>query len=276
MNQPFTIVHMNQKNNLLLITLLAVLLSSCGSSKKVAYLQQSEHISEEEYATQTTPMYEARIMPKDILTITVSTSDPEAARPFNITVPISETGNMQRITTQTQLSTYLVDNQGQINFPVLGMITLKGKTVREAEKTIVDLLKPYIKEEPLVVVKFGNYKISVLGEVSRPGSFTVTQEKINVLEALAMAGDMTIYGVRDNVKIIREDANGNKRIMQLDLNNPYLVFTPDYYLQQNDVIYVEPNKVKAQNARIGAATSLWISGVSIAITVANLVINILK
>ncbi len=267
---------MTQKNYLWLALFLAIIMSGCGSSKKVAYLQQSENITEEEYATQLTPMYEARIMPKDILTITVSTSDPEASRPFNITVPISETGNVQRITTQTQLSTYLVDNQGQINFPVLGMISLKGKTIREAEASIVELLKPFIKEEPLVVVKFGNYKISVLGEVSRPGSFTVTQEKINVLEALAMAGDMTIYGVRDNVKIIREDANGNKRILQLDLNNPYLVFSPDYYLQQNDVIYVEPNKVKAQNARIGAATSLWVSGISIAITVANLVINILK
>lgn len=267
---------MTQKNYLWLALFLAIIMSGCGSYKEVAYLQQSENITEEEYATQLTPMYEARIMPKDILTITVSTSDPEASRPFNITVPISETGNVQRITTQTQLSTYLVDNQGQINFPVLGMISLKGKTIREAEASIVELLKPFIKEEPLVVVKFGNYKISVLGEVSRPGSFTVTQEKINVLEALAMAGDMTIYGVRDNVKIIREDANGNKRILQLDLNNPYLVFSPDYYLQQNDVIYVEPNKVKAQNARIGAATSLWVSGISIAITVANLVINILK
>ncbi len=267
---------MRKLNYLWIIAFVAILMSGCGSSKKVAYLQKSEDITEEEYAVQLTPMYEARIMPKDILTITVSTSDPEAARPFNITVPISETGSMQRITTQTQLSTYLVDNKGQINFPVIGMITLKGKTNREAEQEIANLLKPFIKEEPLVIVKFGNYKISVLGEVSHPGSFTVTQEKINILEALAMAGDMTIYGVRDNVKIIREDANGNKRIMQLDLNNPYLVFTPDYYLQQNDVIYVEPNKVKAQNARIGAATSLWISGISIAVTVTNLLINILK
>lgn len=267
---------MKKLNLLWLMFILAVLMTSCGSSKKVAYLQNSEEITEEEYSTQLTPMYEARIMPKDILTITVSTSDPEASRPFNITVPVSETGTSQRINTQTQLSTYLVDNQGKINFPVLGMITLKGKTIREAEKEIVKLLSPYIKEEPLVIVKFGNYKISVLGEVARPGSFTVTQEKVNVLEALAMAGDMTIYGVRNNVKIIREDANGNKKIMQVDLNNPYLVFTPEYYLQQNDVIYVEPNNVKAQNARIGAATSLWISGISIAITVANLLINILR
>lgn len=268
---------MNQRNYLWLIMFFAIFISSCGSSKKVAYLQESENITEEEYATQLTPMYEARIMPKDILTITVSTSDPEAARPFNMVVPVAETGTVQRVTTnQAQISTYLVDNDGNINFPVLGMITLKGKTIREAEASIVDLLKPYIKEDPLVVVKFGNYKISVLGEVARPGSFTVTQEKINVLEALAMAGDMTIYGVRDNVKIIREDAYGNKKIIQLDLNNPYMIFTPDYYLQQNDVIYVEPNKIKAQNSRIGASTTLWFSGISIAVTVANLIINILR
>lgn len=267
---------MDKINYFFVLILLLLITASCGSSKNVAYLKDSDQISEEDYNFQISQMYDARIMPKDILTITVATTDPEASRPFNITVPMTHTSDAVRSSQQAQLNTYLVDNQGNIDFPVLGKINLKGMTNREAEEKIKSLLGSYIKETPLVAVKFGNYKISVLGEVARPGSFTVSQEKINILEALAMAGDMTIYGVRDNVKVIREDAAGNKRITQLDLNNPYIIFSPDYYLQQNDVIYVEPNKVKAQNARVGATTTLWFSGISIAVTVANLLINILR
>lgn len=258
------------------VTMIMLSIIGCGSSKNIAYLQGSEKLSTSDYALQTIPLYDARIMPKDILTITITTSDPEASRPFNIIVPManSEAGALSG--SQTQLSRYLVDNNGQINFPVIGLITLKDLTNREAEEKIKGLLKPYIKENPLVTVTFGNYKIAVLGEVKSPGAFTVSPEKINIFEALAMAGDMTIYGKRDNVKIIREDAEGNKKILQLNLNDPYLIFTPDYYLQQNDVVYVEPNKVIAKNAQIGTATSLWIGGISIAVSIATLVLNILK
>lgn len=260
------------------VTLATLSFIGCGSSKNVAYLQGSEKLSSHDYLKQVAPMYDARIMPKDILTITVTTEDPEASRPFNVIVPVVNTASAEgtSLNTQPRLNTYLVDNNGQINFPVIGMISLKGLTNREAEEKIKGLLKPYIKEEPLVVVKFGNYKIAVLGEVASPGTFTVTQEKINILEALAMAGDMTIYGKRDNVKVIREDAEGNKKIFQLNMNDPYIIFQPDYYLQQNDVVYVEPNKVKAQNAQIGNITSLWMSGISITVSVAALVMNILR
>lgn len=259
------------------VTLATLSFIGCGSSKNVAYLQGSEKLSSHDYLKQVAPMYDARIMPKDILTITVTTEDPEASRPFNVTVPVASSSTENTaLNTQARLNTYLVDNKGQVSFPVIGMITLKGLTNREAEEKIKGLLKPYIKEEPLVVVKFGNYKIAVLGEVASPGTFIVTQEKINILEALAMAGDMTIYGKRDNVKVIREDAEGNKKIFQLNMNDPYIIFQPDYYLQQNDVVYVEPNKVKAQNAQIGNITSLWMSGISITVSVAALVMNILR
>ena len=99
---------------------------------------------------------------------------------------------------------------------------------------------------------------------------------MNVLEALAMAGDMTIWGQRDNVKILREDAEGNKRVLPLDLNDPYVIFHPDFYLQQNDIVYVEPNKVKAKNSEIGSATGIWLSATSIVISVATLLINVLR
>jgi polysaccharide export outer membrane protein len=262
----------NKKNLLLLLSLvLLAVTAGCSSSKKIAYLQGSEELTAEEYA-QTTPLYDARIMPKDLLTITVTTTDPEASKPFNLLTPTVTTG----ITTGGslgQLQTYLVDNNGQITFPVVGLITVKGLTKTEAEEKVKGLLKTYLKEDPVVTVRFVNYKISVMGEVARPNTFTISNEKVNIFEALAMAGDMTIWGRRDNVKILREDAEGNKKVIMMDLN---VIFSPDFYLQQNDVVYVEPNKVKAKNSEIGSATGLWLSGTSILISVATLLINILK
>jgi polysaccharide export outer membrane protein len=121
-----------------------------------------------------------------------------------------------------------------------------------------------------------NYKISVLGEVARPGMYQVGNEKINILEALAQAGDLTIYGVRDSVKLIREDATGKKEIHSLNLNDANIISSPYYYLQQNDIVYVEPNKVKARNSNIGTSTTLWFTATSILISLTSLMYNILK
>ena len=121
-----------------------------------------------------------------------------------------------------------------------------------------------------------SYSVSVLGEVNRPGTFQVSREKITILEALAQAGDLTIYGVRDRVKLIREDATGKKSIVTLNLNDANIINSPYYYLQQNDVIYVEPNKVKAQNSKVGQTTTLWFSATSILISLTSLLYNILK
>lgn len=254
---------------------ITALLAGCGSSGKIAYLQGTETMTPEEFA-QATTLYDARIMPKDLLTIIVSTTDPEASRPFNLVTPTINQGLTTTAGYQGQLQTYLVDNNGQIEFPVVGMITVKGLTKREAEQKVKGLLRTYLKEEPVVTVRFVNYKISVIGEVARPNTFTIQNEKVNVMEALAMAGDMTIWGRRDNVKILREDAEGNKRVIMMNLNDPYVIFHPDFYLQQNDVVYVEPNKVKAKNSEIGSATGIWLSATSIMISVATLLINILK
>ena len=110
--------------------------------------------------------------------------------------------------------------------------------------------------------------------MSKPGTFTVSNEKINVLEALAMAGDMTVYGLRDNVKLIREDATGKRQIVELDLNDADLVMSPYYYMQQNDILYVTPNKAKAKNSDIGNSTTIWVSVTSILVSIASLVVNI--
>jgi polysaccharide export outer membrane protein len=186
---------------------------SCNSAKNVAYIQGAGENDMAGYV-QTSPMYDARILPKDLLTITVSATDPEAVKPFNLTVPSLTTGSSTY--SQPALQKYLVDNNGQINFPVLGMVTLSGLTKREAETKITGLLQKYLKEPPVVTVSFVNYKISVLGEVARPNTFTIVNEKVNIFEALAMAGDMTIYGKRDNVKVIREDAASSRIIFRGD------------------------------------------------------------
>lgn len=217
-------------------------------------------------------------MPKDLLTIVVACTSPELAVPFNLTVasPASvATGNSQ-LTVQPVLQPYLVDNEGKINFPVLGELNVEGLTKKEAEQLIVDKLKPYIKETPIVTVRMVNYKISVLGEVARPGTFTISNEKVNLLEALAMAGDMTVWGVRDNVKLIREGANGKQEIVTLDLNKAETILSPYYWLQQNDIVYVTPNKAKARNSDIGNSTSLWFSATSILVSLASLLVTIFK
>lgn len=258
------------------ILLAVIFLASCQSYKKVPYLQDAEVINQ---AQQMETLYDAKIMPKDLLTIVVSCTNPELAVPFNLVAatPLSAgSSQMQMTTTQPTLQQYLVDNEGRINFPVLGTLKVGGLTKSQAEQLIVQNLKPYIKETPIVTVRMSNYKISVLGEVARPGTFTINNEKVNLLEALAMAGDMTVHGVRDNVKLIRETASGKQEIHTLDLNKAETILSPYYWLQQNDVVYVTPNKAKARNSDIGNSTSLWFSATSILVSLASLLVTIFK
>ena len=258
-----------------LLSVMTVLLASCGSVKNVAYLQNSDYIdlSRSEF------LYDARIMPKDVLTITVNTVNPEASAPYNLIVRSTLTNTSSSVSTGGgSLQTYLVDNNGTIEFPVLGTLHVGGLSKSECEKMIHDKIMPYLNaaENPVVTVRMSNYKISVLGEVNKPGMFNVSNEKINILEALAQAGDLTIYGVREKVKLIRENANGKKEIVNLNLNDAEIINSPYYYLQQNDIVYVEPNKVKARNSSIGQSTTLWLTSTSIMISIASLLYNILK
>ena len=250
--------------NVLVCLITILLFVSCQSYKKVPYLQDAEIV---EQTAQQENLYDV-----------VSCTSPELAVPFNLTVasPASvATGNTQ-LTTQPVLQPYLVDNEGKINFPVLGELKVGGLTKKEAEQLIIEKLKPYIKETPIVPVRMVNYKISVLGEVARPGTFTINNEKVNLLEALAMAGDMTVWGLRDNVKLIREGADGKQQIITLDLNSAETILSPYYWLQQNDIVYVTPNKAKARNSDIGNSTSLWFSATSILVSLASLLVTIFK
>ena len=261
-----------RKAKLLLGVLL--LLTGCTSYQKIPYLQDFETVNATE---EVTAMYDAHIRPKDLLTITVNTTDPEAAAPFNLTVQSAANSNLtQWVTQQAALQQYLVDNQGNIDFPVLGELHLGGLSMNEAESMIREKLQPFLKETPIVTVRMVNYKISVLGEVAKPGTFIINNEKVNVLEALAMAGDMTIWGLRDNVKLVREEEDGKRNIVVLDLNRADIVKSPYYHLQQNDILYVSPNKTKAKNSDTGQSTSLWVSATSILVSIASLLVTIFK
>lgn len=261
----------------LIVLALTLLFESCTSYKNVPYIQNSDAVD----LSAATNLYDAKIMPKDQLVINVNyPTDPDAVKMFNLTMQSGNTVNSTYSTafsSQVQMQTYLVDNEGFINFPLLGRIKVMGMTRAELEANIANMIQGnYTKDLPVVNVQMSNYKISVLGEVARPGQFTTTTGKINIFEALALAGDMTIYGTRDCVKLIREKENGEKAIAVLNLNDANVINSPYYQLQQNDIIYVTPNKTKAKNSGIGSETSLWFTSTSILVSIASLLYNILK
>jgi polysaccharide export outer membrane protein len=186
---------------LVALTMLLVL-GSCGSTKNVAYFQNADSIS----LAASRMLYEAKIMPKDELTITVITTDPKAAMPFNLSVSQTLGTGGQLSYGSGSLQGYLVDNDGNIEFPVVGTLHVGGLTKKQAEDLIKNKVKPYLaeKENPIVTVRMGSYHVSVLGEVEKPGIIYAPQEKMSILEALAQCGDLTIYGKRDNVLLIRQ------------------------------------------------------------------------
>lgn len=265
---------MKKFNYLFAVLAVAAMVSSCSSTKNVAYFQNSDSVDYEKSRF----LYDAKIMPKDQLTITVNTTDPEVSVPFNLLMQNAYTQGRSITTGSGTVMPYLVDNNGYIKFPILGDLKVQGLTKRECERMIEEKIRPYLSENenPVVTVQMSSYSISVLGEVAHPGTFMVSREEITILEALAQAGDLTIYGVRDKVRLIRKDATGKKEIHTLNLNDANIVNSPYYYLQQNDVVYVEPNKVKAQNSSVGSMTTLWFSATSILISLTSLLYNILK
>ena len=247
--------------------------SACTSYKQVPYMQNSSELANIEQAGE---YFEAKIQPNDLLDIiVVSPKEPVSSASYNLTVSrsYSESG---LLTSQPSYQEYLVDKDGNINFPVLGSLHVAGLTRTELEALILDKVKNAFVETPIVTVRFADFRISVLGEVQNPGSFIVHNERANVFQALALARDMTIYGLRENVKIIREDANGKTSVHELDLTDANIVNSPYYHLQQNDVVYVTPNKAKAKGSDVGSTTSLWFSATSILVSLTSLLYNILK
>ncbi|MDX9789385.1 MAG: polysaccharide biosynthesis/export family protein [Candidatus Kapabacteria bacterium] len=248
------------KNSFCLVAILCVLfLSSCISKKKILYFQGIDDINISEGSSN----YEPLLKPDDMLYINVSASDPEAAEPFNLSSQQRSTG---AVTTGMgiQRQTYLVDNAGDIQFPVLGTIRVGGLTKAELTTKLLERLKDYITD-PVVNIRIMNYKVSVLGEVKSPGVYSVAGDRVTLPEVIAMAGDMTMYGKRDNILIVRE-VNGVKTNVRVDMRDPNLLNSPYYYLAQNDLVYVEPAKRRIDSTAIGSNITVGISIISFLIT----------
>ena len=258
----------------IVVLTIVVLLGSCSSGKDVPYFQNIDEIS----LAGSKGLYDAKIMPKDMLTITVSTTDPAAAAPFNLAVGNTVGASGQLSNGGGNLQGYLVDNDGNINFPVIGHMHVQGMTKSQCQDMIREKLLPYMAatENPIVTVRMSSYRVTVTGEVNRPGVIPVSTEKMSIVEALAQAGDLTVYGKRDNIMLIREDETGQKKMVRLNMNDANLINSPYYYLQQNDIIYVQPNSVKSKNAGIGPSTTLWFSFIGIVTSISSLLVNILR
>jgi polysaccharide export outer membrane protein len=254
-----------------------LILGSCSSIKNIAYFQDydNQYIKQNNKKVE---LYEARIKPKDLLSITIVSSEAEASRQYNLTVPqISEPNSSNNLFAQPVLQTYLVDNNGSINFPVFGRLSVVGLNPKELESMLQGKLESaFGKEHPIVTIRFTNYSVSILGEVEKPGKFNTVNERMTIFEGLALAGDMTIYGKRENVKVLRENGDGSKVFISVNLNDKDILNSPAYFLEQNDILYVEPNKAKMRTSRIGSAENLGISAFSILISMASLVVTILK
>ncbi|MEG2060451.1 MAG: polysaccharide biosynthesis/export family protein [Alistipes sp.] len=259
----------------LIVLMITILLTSCTAQKRVWYLQDVKPDSTEQIIQNG----QIRIKPLDQLTIVVNSKDPELAVPFNSSTSYSSlSGTMvgSSVSSNQSLQIRTVDENGMLDMPVIGKIDSKGKTRGELAQAISDkiIAGGYIND-PSVNVQFANMKISIIGEVARPGEYTITRDKISIFDALAMAGDMTVYGIRTEVAVVRE-VNGVRTIEYLDLTKKDIFNSPAFYLQQNDAIYVKPNKYKANSAEIGQNRNFYLSLAGTLISVATLIITLTK
>lgn len=262
-----------RKINCFLVLLSILLLTSCMSTKNVTYFQNKEQID----LTLSKQLYDAKIMPKDILQIQVFSMTPEASEPFNLLKSGLSTTTTSN-TNQNSVYNYLVDNDGTVVMPIIGTVQVGGLDMREAEQLIKRKIQPYLSESENVVVhvRMMNYKYAILGGVRSPGLYTTQNEKVSILEAIAQAGDLTTFAYRDRIFLIRENAEGQKEYHQLNINDANIVSSPYFYLQQNDVIYVEPRKIEARNSFISANTTIWFSLTSSLMSIATFIIALSK
>lgn len=269
---------MEIKINPFLLIVFIFLLSSCHTSKNVVYVQNAGvPIDLNKSVLPSLP--ELVVKNGDMLLITVSTVSPEASVPFNpplITDPSRVVNVVSTTNSPTPLS-YLVDDRGFITFPVIGKVLVSGLSRLQIEDLIKTSIYPrFIKEDPIITVRLTNYRISVLGEVIRPGVITTYNDRISIFEALALSGDLTIYGQRDNVLLIREDLKGKRETYRIDLRDKKLIESPYFYLQQNDVLYVQPNPSKTRSSSIGTGEYLLFTVVGSLISVTSLLYTIFR
>ena len=251
--------------------LAAVALSSCNVQKRIVYIQDAK---DKDIVTMA-ESGQIRIKPLDKLKIIVSCKDPELAAPFNMTSTYNSLAADSRLTSsvngEQSLQARTVSPEGTLDMPIIGTIKCEGKTRSELAAEIADKIRQggYISD-PSVNVQFADMKITVMGEVTRPGQYDIVHDEITVLDALALAGDLTIYGVRSEVAVIRE-VDGKTVVSYIDLRSKEMFASPCYYLQQNDILYVKPLKSRVSSSTFSGNGSIWISLVSLLATIASLV-----
>jgi len=302
----------NKITNLFLFILVSLIMISCSGVKNIAYFQKidsktdsikhhknssTKHKIQKKSSTlpnytdknsgkngigsyiierNSSGLFDAHIKPKDLLSITIVSSEPEASKMYNLVVPqIADETNQNSLFSQPTLQTYLVDNEGNINFPVFGKIKVEGLTRKELESMLlVKLESAFSKEKPIITIRFANYSVNILGEVLKPGKYETKNDRLTIFEGLALAGDLTIYGRRDNVKVLRENNDGSKEYITLNLNDKNIIYSSAYYLEQNDVVYIEPNKSRSKSSNYGAAESYGITSLSVLLTLTSLVFTV--
>ncbi len=241
--------------------------SSCASQKTMTYLRGVEASTASTINQRYLPAGEPVISIGDQLLITVSALDPDAVAPFNLPA-VTYMGQSEMLISTPNLQYYTVDVDGNIHFPILGMLHVNGLKKSEVIALLQSKLAPLLKE-PVVIVRLLNYSVTLLGEVNRPGRYQATNEQLTILEALGLAGDLTAFGMRDNVLITREK-DGKLEFARVNLNDPELFTSPYFHLQQNDVIYVSPNKVRAISAQ---NLSLYFSMISTLASTAAVIVS---
>lgn len=243
-------------------------LSSCASRKDMVYFQDEPLIANEINNMNTELVYQ----PNDLITIDINGADPETIQPYKLP-PVTFDENISVLNVQGSLrvQAYLIDLNGNIEFPSLGTLKIGGKTRTQTIAFIKEKLSEFVKD-PIINVRLANFSISVLGEVNRPGVYYIQDERVSLSEALGLAGDLTNTGKRDNIFLIRE-MDGKKRFAKLDLTSINVVNSPLYYLVQNDVIYVEPNNAKIRSSTYNPNTATVISAISTLATIAAILLR---
>lgn len=266
----------------------AIAMASCATSQKVPYIQDSETIPAEVLAQIAQPS-DAILAAGDLLNIDVTSTNMEAVIPFNKGMYMSPNGTISKVATSNMVNNgttgyekstdyYLIDPEGNIDFPVVGSIHAAGLSKAEFAARLTDAIYPkYIKEKPKVDVRLMNFRVVVTGAVKNPGIYDSNNERMNFFEAIAKAGDLDIKGDRENILLYRTNADGTREVHKLDINDKNFLLSPYFTLQQNDIIYVAPNKYMSQNAwqmnPAVSATITYIGGIS---SLASLVIGIIN
>ena len=262
---------MYKQIRLFALGMVVFLAASCVTQKQITYLQDANAAKADSVNAHFVPQTETIIRCGDALTVFISALDKEAVAPYNLPVAIFNSPGSTQVQTTPMLQYYTVDEAGDLELPVLGKVHVAGLKRPEVEAVIKQKLETQVVN-PLVQVNLIGAKVSVMGEVAHPGQVGMPQGRITILEAIAASGDLTPYGRRDNVLVTRE-VDGKMEMARVDLRSADLYTSPYYYLQQNDVIYVSPNKVRAISS---TNSGLWLSVVSTALSAATVIVTVVK